>query len=118
MLIVNIDTFNRACSQVVDPVTRPEGLEILRRILDIKQSHLWRSEAIAPCCGSLGGFACQLGEETDLLEKAIDLIEQDKLASAEPLLDRLGLLISRGLGQQETPELIERLTAQPDKAES
>ena len=116
MLIVNIDTFNRARSQIVDPATRSEGLETLRRILDIKQAHLWRSEVITPCCGSLGSFACQLNEETDLLEKAIALIEEDDLNAAEPLLDRLAFLISQGMGQKETPELIERLTVPPNMA--
>jgi hypothetical protein len=29
------------------------------------------------------------------------------------MLDRLALLISYGMGQKETPELIERLTASP-----
>lgn len=115
MIMVNIDTFNLARRQLADPSTRQEGLDTLRKILDIKQAHLWRSEAIAPCCGNLGGFACQLNEETSLLEKVIPMVESGDLAQAGPLLDRLATLISFGIGQKETPELIERLTA-PDSA--
>ena len=55
---------------------------MLKKMLEIKQAHLWRSEVIAPCCGNLGGFACQLNEETTLLEKAIALIEKDDMAAA------------------------------------
>jgi hypothetical protein len=113
MLIINIDTFEDARKKLSDPALRQEGIDVLRKILEIKQAHLWRSEAIAPCCGNLGGFACQLNEEMNLLEKALPLIEKGDLASASPMLDRLALLISYGMGQKETPELIERLTASP-----
>ena len=115
MLLINIDLFNEARGQLADVATRQQGVDTLKKILDIKQAHLWRSEAIAPCCGNLGGFACQLNEETTLLEKAIPMVEQGDLAGASPMLDRLALLISYGMGQKETPELIERLTASPDR---
>jgi hypothetical protein len=118
MLLINIDTFNTARGQLADPATRQEGVDTLKKILDIKQAHLWRSEAMAPCCGNLGGFACQLNEETTLLEKAISLVEQGKLAEAAPMLDRLATLISYGMGQKETPDLIERLTASPGQAKA
>ncbi|MGA9048996.1 MAG: hypothetical protein WB588_08385 [Dehalococcoidia bacterium] len=110
MFIINIATFQDARKKLADPSTRQQGIDTLRKILEIKRAHLWRSEAIAPCCGNLGGFACQLNEETGLLEKALLMIEKGDLAAASPLLDRLGLLISYGMGQIETPELIERLT--------
>ena len=116
--MINIDTFNKARGQIADAATRQEGVDTLKKILDIKQAHLWRSEAIAPCCGNLGGFACQLGEETTLLEKAISLIEQGDLAEAAPMLDNLALLISDGMGQKETPALIEKLTASPDRIQA
>ena len=113
MMIINIETFEDARKKLADPALRQEGIDVLRKILEIKQAHLWRSEAIAPCCGNLGGFACQLNEETTLLEKAMPLIEKGDLAAASPMLDRLALLISYGMGQKETPDLIERLTASP-----
>ena len=109
MMIINIDTYNEARSKLADPATRQEGIEALKKILEIKQAHLWRSEAIAPCCGNLGGFACQLNEETALLEKG-------DLDGAKLMLDRLALLIGYGMGQKETPDLIERLTAPPKRA--
>jgi hypothetical protein len=118
MLLINIDTFNKARGQLADAATRQEGVDTLKRFLDIKQAHLWRSEAIAPCCGNLGGFACQLNEETTLLEQAIPLAEQGKLTEAAPMLDRLAMLISYGIGQKETPDLIERLTASRDHAKA
>jgi hypothetical protein len=116
MMIINIDTYNEARSMLSDPVTRQEGVVALKKILEIKQAHLWRSEAIAPCCGNLGGFACQLNEETQLLEKVLPMIEKGDLDGAKLMLDRLALLIGYGMGQQETPDLIERLTASPKQA--
>lgn len=116
MLIINTDTFNKARNQLTDASTHQEGLETLKKILDIKQAHLWRSEVIAPCCGNLGGFACQLNEETALLGKAISHIEHGEMDEAAPILDKLGQMISSGMGQKETPELIEKLTASPDRS--
>jgi hypothetical protein len=116
MLMINIDTFNGARAKLADPATRREGIEDLRRMLDIKQAHLWRSEVIAPCCGNLGGFACQLSEETQLLEQALSLLDNDDMDGARPMLDRLAQLISFGMGQKETPELIQRLTNSPGPA--
>jgi hypothetical protein len=116
MMIINIDTFDEARRKLADPSTRSEGIGMLRKILEIKEAHLWRSEAMAPCCGNLGGFACQLSQETGLLEKALSLIEAGDMASAAPLLDQLAQLISYGMGQKETPDLIERLTAMPKQS--
>jgi len=116
MLMINIDTFNQARSKLGNNATRREGIEELRKFLDIKQAHLWRSEVIAPCCGNLGGFACQLSEETQLLEKALPLLENDDLDGAKPMLDRLAQLIGYGMGQKETPDLIRRLTDSPGPA--
>jgi hypothetical protein len=111
MMIVNIDTLEEARRKLANTSTRGEGIGILRKILEIKEAHLWRSEAIAPCCGNLGGFACQLNEETGLLEKAISFASAGDITSATPLLDRLAQLISYGMGQKETPDLIDRLTS-------
>jgi hypothetical protein len=111
MLVINNETFEKARNQLGSMSSRQEGLNMLKKILEIKRAHLWRSEVIAPCCGNLGGFACQLYEETDLLEKAIAFIEEGDMQSATPLLDRLSVLISYGIGQKETPDLISRLTS-------
>ena len=116
MMIINIDTYNAARGKLADPATRQEGIEALKKILEIKQAHLWRSEAIAPCCGNLGGFACQLNEETQLLGKVLPMVEKGDLDGAKLMLDRLALLIAYGMGQQETPDLIERLTVSPKQA--
>jgi hypothetical protein len=116
MMIINIDTYNEARSKLADPATRQEGIEALKKILEIKEAHLWRSEAIAPCCGNLGGFACQLNEETQLLEKSLPLLEKGDLDGARLMLDRLALLIGYGMGQKETPDLFGRLTASPKQA--
>jgi hypothetical protein len=116
MMIINIDTYNEARGKLADPATRGEGIEALKKILEIKQAHLWRSEAIAPCCGNLGGFACQLNEETELLEKSLPLLEEGDMGGAKPMLDRLALLIGYGMGQAETPDLIDRLTAPPKQS--
>ena len=116
MMIINIDTYNEARNKLADQATRSEGIEALKKILEIKKAHLWRSEAIAPCCGNLGGFACQLNEETELLEKSLPLLEKGDLEGAKAMLDRLALLIGYGMGQAETPDLIDRLTASPKQA--
>lgn len=116
MMIISSETFEAAREKLADPRKREEGINDLRKMLEIKQAHLWRSDVIAPCCGNLGGFACQLNEEVTLLEKAISLLESGKLDDASPVLDKMAQLISRGMGQKETPELISRLTSSPGQA--
>ena len=114
MLIINSETLNQARGKLTDVATRKEGIDTLKRILEIKETLLWRSEAATPCCGSLGGFACQLTEETSLLQEAINLLESNDLAGADPLLDRLSILISSDMRQVETLDLPNRLTATTD----
>jgi hypothetical protein len=116
MLMINIDTFEQARKKLSDPVKRSEGIADLKKMLEIKQAHLWRSDVIAPCCGNLGGFACQLNEEVTLFEQVIPLLEKNDIKNAIPILDRLAQLISFGMGQKETPDLISRLTARPGQA--
>lgn len=115
-MLINMETFEKAREKLADPATRADGINELKKMMEIKEAHLWRSDVIAPCCGNLGGFACQLNEEVTLFEQAIPLLERGDLKSAGPFLDRLYQLISYGMGQKETPDLIERLTAQPKKA--
>jgi len=116
MMMINIDTFEAARKKLANPSTGQEGIEDLKKMLEIKQAHLWRSDVIAPCCGNLGGFACQLNEEVTLLENALPLLERGDLTAASPMLDRLAQLISYGMGQKETPDLINRLTSSPKQA--
>lgn len=49
MLMINIDTFEQARKKLSDPVKRSEGIADLKKMLEIKQAHLWRSDVIAPC---------------------------------------------------------------------
>ena len=70
MMIINIETYQDALKKLAGPGTRQEGIDMLKKMREIKEAHLWRSEVIAPCCGNLGGFACQLNEEIGLLEKS------------------------------------------------
>ena len=116
MMMININTFEQARKKLDDPAQRADGITDLKKMLEIKQAHLWRSDVIAPCCGNLGGFACQLNEEVTLFEQAITLLEKGDLKEATPMLDRLAQLISYGMGQKETPDLISRLTSQPKQA--
>jgi len=116
MMIINGETFEATRKKLAAVSTRQEGIDDLKKILEIKQAHLWRSDVIAPCCGNLGGFACQLNEEVTLLEEAIMLLEKGDLTAASPKLEKLSQLISFGMGQKETPDLINRLTSSTKQA--
>jgi hypothetical protein len=43
MFIINVATFEDARKKLADPAVRQEGIDVLRKILEIKQAHLWRS---------------------------------------------------------------------------
>jgi hypothetical protein len=58
----------------------------IKRLIDIKQSHLWRSDFA--CCGAVGGsLSCMFETELGILQDALAALEQDRVDEAAAQLE-------------------------------
>ncbi len=63
-----------------------EVIADVKRMLEIKEALLWRSEAMTPCCASLCSITSRLAHEVNLLESTLAALENgDKVQAAELL---------------------------------
>ena len=87
MLIINKDSVSAAKHKLDDPRKTQEVIHDVRRMLEIKQTLLWRSDAMAPCCGSLCSISACLTHEVDILENTLAALERSDRTHAADLLD-------------------------------
>ena len=87
MLIIDKDSVSAAKHKLDDPGKTQEVIDDVRRMLEIKQTLLWRSDAMAPCCGSLCSIASWLTHEVDILENTLAALENRDTSQAADLLD-------------------------------
>jgi len=87
MLIIDKDSVNATKQKLADPKKIKKAINDVKKMLEIKEALLWRSEAIAPCCGSLCNIASQLTREVNILENTLAAIENGNTAQAVNLLD-------------------------------
>jgi hypothetical protein len=55
-------------------------------MLEIKEALLWRSEGMAPCCGSLSNISAHLTREVSILENTLSALKNGDKAQAADLL--------------------------------
>jgi len=103
MLIIDKDTVN-ATKQKLDNVGQTqEVIDDLKKMLEIKQTLLWRSDAMAPCCGSLCCLTSQLTHEVDILENTLSALENGNRAQATDLLEQFAHIVEQS-GEREPSE--------------
>lgn len=86
MLIIDKDSVNDTRHKLGDAGKVGDVADDVRRMLDIKQALLWRSEAMSPCCGSLHEISSYLTFEVTTLENTLNALESDDIAQASFLL--------------------------------
>ena len=86
MLIIDKDSVNDIRHKLNDAGKTEDVADDVRRMLDIKQTLLWRSEAMSPCCGSLQEISSYLTFEVTTLENTLNALESDNTAQASFLL--------------------------------
>jgi hypothetical protein len=87
MMIINKDSINAIKSKLDDPKKKGEVRDDIKKMIEIKSALEWRSDAIAPCCGTLSGYTCQLTNEIDLLGNILTAVESDDKIRATDLLE-------------------------------
>lgn len=87
MLIINKDSVTAIRQKLDDRGKMKEVIDDVRRMLEIKQTLLWRSDVAAPCCGSLGCITSQLTHELNILESTLAALENGDGMQADSLLE-------------------------------
>jgi hypothetical protein len=86
ILIVDKHTVNAVKVKLVNSGDASSIIEDVRKMLEIKNALLWRSEN-TPACGSLFTFTAQLSREVDSLDTAVTALEKNDIDSAVRALD-------------------------------
>ena len=85
MLIVNKDSVKATRQKLEDSGKIQDAVNDVKKMLEIKQTLLWRAE-YGTCCGSLCNITSFLVRETAILEKALVALEQNDKSEAARLL--------------------------------
>jgi hypothetical protein len=86
MMIVDKDTVSATMQKIADTKKLKEAVADLKKMLEIKEALLWRSEGMTPCCGSLSNVSAHLTREVGILEHALSSLESGDNAHASELL--------------------------------
>jgi hypothetical protein len=88
MLIVDKDSVTATRQKIADSKKINQAINDVKKMLEIKEALLWRSEGMAPCCGSLANISAQLTHEVEILENTLTALEDGNRAKAADLLDK------------------------------
>jgi hypothetical protein len=95
MMIVDKDRVTTTKQKIADPKKLKEAIADVKKMLEIKEALLWRSEGMTPCCGSLSNVSAHLTREVGILEHALSALESgDKTHAAELLQEYIDLMKS------------------------
>ena len=86
MLIINKDSVTTTRQKIADPKKIKQAIEDVKKMLEIKETLLWRSEGMASCCGSLSNVSAQLTREVNILENTLAALENGNTTQAADLL--------------------------------
>jgi hypothetical protein len=86
MMIIDKDSVNATRQKIADPKKIKQAVKDVKKMLEIKETLLWRSEGMASCCGSLNNVSAQLTREVDMLENTLAALEDGNTAQATDLL--------------------------------
>jgi hypothetical protein len=96
MMIIDKDTVNATRQKLADPKKISQAIKDVKKMLEIKEALLWRSEGIAPCCGSLSNISAHLTREVSILEQTLAALESGDKAPASDLLQEYLNLLDTG----------------------
>jgi hypothetical protein len=92
VFIVNRESVLATRRKLDDPDKLAEAIRDVRKMLEIKDTLLWRTE-MSPCCGSLTSLSSCLACEVDLLQRTLRALEDGDKEQAARLLDEYAHLL-------------------------
>ena len=101
MLMIDKDSV-AATRKLVEKGNTKEAIADITKMIEIKQAHLWRSDVIAPCCGSLAGYTCQITNEVEMLENILKALESGDKTQAATMLDSYVQVIEENRKREPT----------------
>ena len=96
MMIIDKETVSATRHKIADPKKISQAIKDVKKMLEIKEALLWRSEGIAPCCGSLSNISAHLTREVGILENTLSALENKNTALASDLLQEYLNLLDTG----------------------
>ena len=73
--------------KLASPEKKTECIAEIEKLIDMKQSHVWRVESIAPCCGDICGLASLFEDEIGILQGALSAVKEGDINKARTLLE-------------------------------
>lgn len=86
MLIIDTDSVSAIRLKLDNTEKIQEVIDDVARMLEIKETLRWRSDAMAPCCGSLCQINTQLNHEVDILNDTLTALQNSDRTQAGVLL--------------------------------
>ena len=86
MMIIDKETVSSTKQKIADPKKIKQAIVDVKKMLEIKEALLWRSEGMAPCCGSLSNISAHLTREVSILENTLSALKNGDTAQAAGLL--------------------------------
>jgi hypothetical protein len=90
MLIITAETLESLENRLLDPQQVPECREEIERMLQIKETLLWRADAGSSCVGR--AMSANLFGEVRLLEAALQALDEGDAPGAASLMKEFSLL--------------------------
>ena len=89
-------------SKLDDPRKRDECIDALRKLVEMKQSQMWRSD-MGSCVGSLCNISSLIDMEIALLQAAVNGIESGNMSVAVASLDEYVRFVDQHYDNERTP---------------
>lgn len=96
MMIIDKATVSATKQKIADPKKISQAIKDVKKMLEIKEALLWRSEGMAPCCGSLSNISAYLTREISILENTLSALENNNTTQATDLLQEYLNLLDTG----------------------
>ncbi len=88
--------------KLANPQTKEECLADIKKLVDIKQSHMWRSD-MGSCVGNLCNISSLIDMEIGILESAIKAIHNGDNGKAATLLDEYIAFVNKYYDNERSP---------------
>jgi hypothetical protein len=73
--------------KLANPGKKGECIAEIKKLIAMKQSHIWRVDSMSPCCGSICGLVPLFEAEVGILQSALNALERGNNNRASALLE-------------------------------
>ncbi len=92
MLLISDEQLKALRDRLADPKQRQQCLEEIQRMVEIKQTLLWRADVSQACCG--WATVMRFTNEVQLLESVLEAFQERQIEKASTLLEDYRIYVS------------------------